>query len=89
VQAIRFNKRQAAIKQNWKQGVQGMKSDAAATGVVYGGCQQMIEIYQHGRHHQNIGQFPVMAKKQQDDNRRNDEMQGEVYDLNFLGDVTQ
>jgi hypothetical protein len=42
----------------------------------------MVNIHQHGGNHQNVGQFPVLAKKQAGDDCRNDKMQGEVYDLN-------
>lgn len=49
----------------------------------------MIEIHQHSGQHQNVSWFPVLAKKQLDNDRRNDKMQGEVYDLSYLVYVTQ
>ena len=58
--------------------MQGVKPDATTVRVVYRVCQQVVEIDQHGGHHQQIGELPVPAKKQGDDDRRNDEVQGKV-----------
>jgi hypothetical protein len=89
VQAILFNKTQTDIKQDWEHGVQGVKPDAAATRIIYRDCQQMIEIHQHSGQHQNVSWFPALTKKKLDNDRRNDKMQGEVYDLSCLVYVTQ
>ncbi len=63
--------------------MQGVKPDTAAAGIVEGGCQQMIEVDQHGRDHQNIGEFPASPEKKPDDDRRYQEMQCEMVDTLF------
>ena len=58
--------------------MQGVKADAATRGIIYGVGDKVVEVDQHGCHHNRITEFPVMTVKQGDHNGGNDKMQADV-----------
>jgi hypothetical protein len=40
-----------------------MESNTTTARVIYRVCQQVVNVYQHGGHHDQIDEFPVFAKE--------------------------
>ena len=58
--------------------MQGMEADATTLGIVNGIGQQMIQIHQHGSHHQQIGPPPLTTKAAGSDRDGNKKMQDQM-----------
>lgn len=52
-----------------------VKTDTAATGIIDGISQKMIQIHQHSAHHEKIGFLPLLAEKSDNDSSGNQKMQ--------------
>lgn len=47
-----------------------MKANTTSASVINGGCQQMIQVHQHGGHHNQVGKRPISAKEKPNDDGR-------------------
>ncbi len=61
-----------------------MKTDTTTCGVVNGVGKQMIEVDQHGRHHDQIIEVPFTTKKYPYNCSRDDEVECNMQDMDYL-----
>lgn len=64
--------------------MQGMKANTATRRVIDRIREQMINIHQHGGHHDQVCAFPVISKKHPDDQRRDHSVQYKMKNCLFL-----
>ena len=61
--------------------MQRVKTYTAATGIVHGIGQQVVDIYQHCRDQEQVGRFPLLPEENAGDQRRDQEVQKQVKHL--------
>src|SRR5690606_40353156 len=79
---------QRQVNRDGGRSVQGMKTDAAALRIVYGGREQVVQIDQHGGQHDQPRAHPAGTEDQAGDQPRNEEVEGEVDHVRWVRVVT-